>query len=133
MFFPVSNCISKNNQKSRRWRHSGGSSTLHAWLSVKQEERLWLCCEGVQGKDTLLALNLLVRGCACADRVLSSSSWLKGKAHVCVRLIKLLILLQVCLHGSVLFHVEVQPLWALCSPGFCPCFKLPWERAVCFF
>lgn len=56
----------------------------------------------------------------------SEYAWLRGKARVCVRLIKQLILLQVCLHGSVLFHMGLQPLGSLGLPCAGPLLWVAW-------
>lgn len=82
----------------------GSSVKRHPVGSELASPRLCMCWRGAEPKRMLLA----ERKSLCA----------------CVRLIKLLILLQVCLHGSVLSPAEVRPPRPLCSPGFCPYFRL---------
>lgn len=130
---PASNYL-KQQMKSKKGEEQWKVLSSACLAKPQTEwERSGLYCQGVQWKDTLLALILLVQSCVCADRVLSPSkyAWLRGKACVCVRLIKLLILLQVHLNGRVLLYAGGQPLCVHASLGWVLFHSLgEWE--VCY-
>lgn len=87
--FPCLTSYLTKQPESTKGSDSGGSFTLHAWLSLRQGERDHGCTvrEFSENTHTLLALNLLVQGHACVDSAELSTSeyfWLRGKAPVCV-------------------------------------------------
>lgn len=120
--FPVSHHTSQNNQKARR----GGTVEalllcMLGWASDRVREIMTALWGNSVKRHPVGSEFASSRPCMCwqsAELSPSGCSWLREKAHVCVRLRKLLILLQGCLHGSMLSRGGTVPLstvlcWAL--------------------
>lgn len=128
--FPVPRTVS---QTTNRKQKGGGiveafMLCMLGWASERVREIMAVLWGSSVKRHPVGSELASLRLCMCSQRAEPKQMLLVERKSlcVCVRLIKLLILLQVCLHGSVLFHAGVQPLWALCSPGLCPYFILPW-------